>query len=146
MDFKGQFTDAATAKEFTLAGRALITLKSQKTGEHYTFRVKKTDNAERWFVSYLFGPDNESSYRYIGLIDQDGFRLTGKSALPADSLPVRAFKYAWGHIDERKVIAPNLEIWHEGKCGRCARTLTRPDSIQRGFGPECSTRITCEAA
>lgn len=26
----------------------------------------------------------------------------------------------------------------EGKCGRCARRLTTPESVQLGFGPECA--------
>ena len=27
-----------------------------------------------------------------------------------------------------------IEIWHEGKCGKCGRTLTVPDSIINGLG------------
>jgi hypothetical protein len=29
------------------------------------------------------------------------------------------------------------EFRHEGRCGRCGRTLTVPESIDSGFGPEC---------
>jgi hypothetical protein len=29
------------------------------------------------------------------------------------------------------------KIQHEGKCCRCGRTLTTPESIERGIGPEC---------
>lgn len=34
-----------------------------------------------------------------------------------------------------------VEIWHEGKCGRCGRQLTVPESIESGFGPECVKMI-----
>ena len=27
--------------------------------------------------------------------------------------------------------------WHEGRCGRCGRKLTVPESIEAGYGPEC---------
>lgn len=30
-----------------------------------------------------------------------------------------------------------VEVWHKGKCGRCNRDLTTPESIANGFGPEC---------
>jgi len=33
-----------------------------------------------------------------------------------------------------------LEIWHEGRCGRCNRKLTVPASIALGIGPECGQR------
>ncbi|MGQ4872128.1 MAG: DUF6011 domain-containing protein, partial [Candidatus Thorarchaeota archaeon] len=28
-----------------------------------------------------------------------------------------------------------VRIWHEGKCGRCGRRLTVPESIESGYGP-----------
>ena len=31
-----------------------------------------------------------------------------------------------------------FEIMHEGRCCRCNRTLTHPDSIKTGIGPECA--------
>jgi hypothetical protein len=38
---------------------------------------------------------------------------------------------------------PNfIEIWHEGRCGKCGRTLTVPDSIANGLGPECIKTIS----
>ena len=39
-----------------------------------------------------------------------------------------------------------LELWHEGQCARCARPLTDPVSIERGFGPECVKRLAEVAA
>lgn len=31
-----------------------------------------------------------------------------------------------------------LQVWHEGRCGRCGRKLTVPSSIETGLGPECA--------
>lgn len=147
-DLKGQFQDATTALDFMLSGRAILTLKSQVTGDHYTFKITKVENAERWFVSYLAGSDNENDYSYLGVIDgRDRYvRLTSKSRLSDDSAPVKTIRYAVGHITKNNQIGPGLEIWHEGCCGRCGRTLTHPESVERGFGPECIKRIMCEAA
>jgi len=30
-----------------------------------------------------------------------------------------------------------LNFFHEGKCGKCGRKLTTPESIKNGFGPTC---------
>ena len=34
-----------------------------------------------------------------------------------------------------------LEVWHEGRCGRCNRALTVPESIASGIGPECAKHV-----
>src|SRR5882672_9405186 len=35
----------------------------------------------------------------------------------------------------------HIEIWHSGSCGRCGRTLTVPESVLSGFGPECINKM-----
>lgn len=143
---------AADAHRFALAGHAVLTLKSRKTGTRYTYRVdapKVDPEAPRphhRFVSVLTGPDNTSDYAYIGLINNSAgptFRLTHKSRLTDASLPVRAFRYfcerVLAHPDAP--IPPDLEVRHEGRCGACGRMLTVPESIDRGIGPECAAKL-----
>lgn len=150
------FTSAADAREFTLAGNATITLESQKTGTHFTYRVRRaTDRytskpANRWFVSLMNGPDNESSFTYIGLLDCGArycnlyaptgpvqFRQTAKSRASADAPSVRGFVFFWNALVAGKMPC-QMTVRHEGKCGRCGRKLTVPESIDRGIGPECA--------
>jgi hypothetical protein len=40
-------------------------------------------------------------------------------------------------LNLRKFLPECIEIWHEGKCGKCGRQLTVPSSIETGIGPEC---------
>jgi hypothetical protein len=134
------FTTAADAKTYALAGHATLTLTSQRTGARYTFKINQAedDNGEPkslWFVSLLTGPDNHSDYAYLGVIN-NGFRTTAKSKFAADSIPARAFAYFWKHVDAERM-APDLEVRHEGACGRCGRKLTVDTSIDKGIGPEC---------
>ncbi len=35
-----------------------------------------------------------------------------------------------------------LEVWHEGCCGKCGRKLTDAESIARGIGPECYGKMS----
>jgi hypothetical protein len=100
----------------------------------------KGQPVRRWFVSNLNGPDNETDFAYIGLLDQRSgdieFRMTAKSRASEDAPSVRGFRYMWTHLYADNM-PPNMVIRHEGKCGRCGRTLTVPESIDRGIGPEC---------
>lgn len=64
------------AMDFILAGNATITITSVKTGERFTYKVKRAtdDGVKPWdcdkpyFVSVLTGPDNWDNYRYLGCI------------------------------------------------------------------------------
>ena len=37
------------------------------------------------------------------------------------------------------------EARHEGRCARCGRALTVPESIDSGFGPECARKVAAAA-
>lgn len=133
-------TDAA---KFILAGKATFTLRSQKTGTRYTYKVKKNEGENQpdlWFISLLSGPDNEGDYTYLGMIRNGQFLLTRASKMTSDSLPVKAFRWTWEKL-VAGVEPEQVEIWHAGKCGRCGRTLTVPESISSGYGPECIQHV-----
>lgn len=124
-------------REFMLAGKAIFTLVSTKTGARYTYRVRKAQDKDIWFVSFLRGADNTSDYSYLGIIRDQKFHLTAKSKLPADSTPVVAIQW---FVDRLLTGQPTegVEFWHAGRCARCGRLLTVPDSIASGYGPECA--------
>lgn len=148
MDFRGQFSNATDALTFMFAGDAKITIVSRASKKRYTFQIEKASQGERWFVRFLTAPD---TYEYVGTIDGEKreFRLTAKSRLTAETVAVRAFDFAYGHLNQRKQIHKQVEIWHEGICSRCGITLTVPESIARGLGPVCAKKIDrmkCEAA
>jgi hypothetical protein len=135
------FTNATDAKQYTLAGNATVTLSSQRTGARYTFKVSQAKDRDGtlkafWFVGLLAGADNESDYQYMGVIGDDGFRLTAKSKYKADSIPVRAFQFFWRFVSAEQM-PKDMEIRHAGSCGRCGRKLTVPSSIDSGLGPDC---------
>ena len=131
------------ARNFMLAGKAIFTLVSLKTGTRYTFKVvHKPANekyGESWMVSYLTGPDNWANYSYIGQIKNGTFRTTKASKLTMASAPVAGFNWAFTRINAG-LETPNMEVWHAGKCGRCGRLLTVPSSIEMGLGPECASK------
>jgi len=136
---KNQITD----KRFFEGGRATFTV-SNGRGEHYTFRINKPKRDDKgnppYFISMLTGSDNDSDYTYIGLYipQNNNVKLTSKSKFTADSKPIRVLNWAFTMIAEGKELPLGYSIQHEGRCCRCARTLTTPESIERGIGPECA--------
>lgn len=144
---RGQLT-AATFERFALAGRAVFTLRSRKTGARFTYRVEITDRAkfknlgEAWFVSVLTGPDNGQDYKYMGYVRRTPTGWELKKQKPAAASSWDALRYVFGALNAQRldVAFTNLEAWHEGRCGKCARALTVPESIESGIGPVCAGR------
>lgn len=126
-------------KQFALAGNATITLESENTNNRFTYSIKRCENREDlYFVKLLRGPNNEEDYTYIGYyIEGDKFLPNKKyKEIPKETWPasMRAIRYFFDKIDD---LPEKLHVYHEGRCGRCGRKLTTPESIKLGFGPEC---------
>jgi Family of unknown function (DUF6011) len=144
-------SSAHLARQFMLAGNATFTLKSKKTGTHFTFKVRapkdegKPDNGFR-FVSLMTGSDNESSFSYFGYFRRGVFLHGGAKAKVGHDAPgVTALRWAWAELSQDRMPG-QLEVWHAGCCGRCGRKLTHPTSLSTGFGPECVQHFEAVAA
>lgn len=146
----GLIDSAAEALAFVLGGNATFTLRSARTGTRYTFRVRRAkDNPRMLFASTLIGSDNDSDYAYLGYFttmhggqviqSYNGRPLrAGKKGNP-DDVRFKALDWLLDAL-RRGELPLTVEFWHEGRCARCARKLTDPESIARGFGPECATK------
>jgi hypothetical protein len=123
---------------FIKAGKATFTVKNDATGKRFTFRVRKAgEHKPFWFVSVLTGTDNEHSY--MGSM-KDNMQLfpTLNSKVKPDAQAWKTFSWLMAHVTS---LPSNVHIYHEGKCGRCGRTLTVPESISSGFGKECLSKV-----
>jgi hypothetical protein len=125
---------------FILGGKAFFTIRID-AGEHFTYRVSKSSPDQPHFVSVLFGPDNWRNYKFIGTIfDGDTFRINkNPGAFSADTVSVALFEMVFTGLVMNE-IPQGVEIWHAGKCGRCGKLLTDPDSIAAGIGPFCAAK------
>lgn len=149
----------ADAVAFVTAGNATVTLVSLRTGARFTYKVeaprKRTErggltrdfDANVRFVSLMNGPCNESSFGYVGFCKRDAagnwtfVHGRAKAKAGADAPSVKGF--AWFL---RNPGSDLVEIHHSGRCGKCGRKLTVPESIETGFGPECAARLNNRAA
>jgi hypothetical protein len=134
------------SEKFLLAGRALFTVSNPK-GDHYTFKVRRVESewpvgSGRMSVTYFVNVKTSGSdrpYQYIGILKTDtgDIKCTAKSAFLPGTKEYDVAKWACQSVIGAKMIPDGYHIEHAGHCGKCGRTLTDPESIQRGIGPEC---------
>jgi hypothetical protein len=129
-------------KNFIFAGNSTFTLKNPNTNKHFTYKVynpnKNKEKEDIFFVKVLTGTNNETDYSYVGYVKNDKYYhgKPNKTKIKPDSPSVLGFRYLLNNIENLK-----LEFMHEGRCGRCGRKLTHPESLENGIGPECSSII-----
>jgi hypothetical protein len=143
-------TTAEQCRQFIQAGNATLTLRSKATDARFTYKVQAPMNrdgtardlgADTRFVKVLTGADNDTSYSYLGYIRRGVFFHGGhKAKVGRDAPSAKAFAWTWRQLVQ-DALPDTVEVWHEGRCGRCARKLTVPASIASGFGPECAGRV-----
>ena len=140
------------AKAFIMAGNSTFTLLNTETLNRVTYKVTRlkdernnnTDGRVPFFVKYLNGPDNSSDFEFIGTIwDDDGvsYSHSRKSRVGENAPSAKGIKFLTRLIHDKKNLPEQFEIWHEGRCGRCGRKLTVPNSIESGYGPDCAGKI-----
>lgn len=148
------------SKEFVAAGRAIFTVSvpANFVAEHpecrdrYTFQVKrkpKTDRwPESWFVNMLAGPDNTRDYSPLGRLNPEtgAVSLVRSTQMNDRSWPVKIIRrvlacvYEVSNAKPEDILRAGFELRHEGRCGRCGRRLTVPESIDTGLGPTCAAK------
>jgi hypothetical protein len=139
---RAELRDPHVTVAFMLAGNAHVTFQSERTGTRFTYHVRLADRRPGdtrtcHFVSVLTGPDH---YDYLGCIYAGRAYAQGaKSRIPSSAKSSIAFVWVWTHLLGGKM-HPELGVWHEGRCGKCGRRLTTPESIASGIGPVCVGR------
>ena len=149
---QGKLETGATARLYALGGNATLTVVSLKTGMRFTYRIRKpaphaTEPAEvrPWWVSVLARPENDAdgSYTFIGGIKRQAANAplfywhSPRSSIGSTAPSAQAASWFFPRLLAATELR-DVEIWHEGRCGRCGRKLTVPESVAAGFGPECS--------
>lgn len=135
---------AITDPKLLTEGNAIFTVSNGK-GDHYTYRIRKPSEDTPYFAQMLTGPDNMSNYTYLGVMTATrtegqlllGLKLTAKSKMSEESKPVKVLRWALRAVTIGRTLPEGYAIQHEGRCCRCGRRLTDPDSITLGIGPEC---------
>lgn len=141
MPHAAQISDPSDVRRFATAGKARFTLVSEKTGIRFTYQVRlKKGSEDFFFVSVLTGSQNTRDYTYLGCLRAGSFIGDRQERISASAPSRQAFAWFWNRVKHNQDLS-QAECWHEGKCGRCGRALTVPESIQSGLGPVCAGRV-----
>jgi hypothetical protein len=122
------------------------TIKSGKTSQHRTFKIHTQDDKAAFapgkrVVSLLTGTENDNPEHYTGFafIDEDGIHVWEKKraeknwGIYADMLWTLSLDGAHSKWADK-----GYTMMMSGRCIRCNRLLTTPDSIKSGIGPICA--------
>lgn len=129
-------------KSFFVGGNATFSVKGPE--RHYTFKITTPPWNENLRSAFLLsGPDNTSDYVYLGMVNKEtgAFRLTEKSKMTLDTVPVKVLVWILKHAFTDGLIPDGYAVNHDGNCGCCGRPLTVPLSVERGIGPDCWARL-----
>lgn len=134
----GHKLDNSSALKFIFAGNSSSTFINSSTQNRFTYSVRQKKDSSIFFVSVLTSPD---IYTYIGLVIEGQFIHGKKSVISSGAQSVKVFNYVIERLKANR-LPDFVEVWHEGRCGKCGRKLTVPTSIANGIGPECINSIS----
>lgn len=134
------------ALRFVLAGKCEFTMVSGKTGAKIEYKLQKkaSTKAGLEFI-YFLNTKIGSDYVYCGILSYDEsvgefkFFKGQKGRLDNEHINVKSLLFVLNNLN-KGITNLNIRIYHVGKCGRCSKKLTTPESIMTGLGPECSKK------
>lgn len=133
------------ALDYIMGGNSIFTL---VVGEkRYTYKILERINGfgqQFYSVMVLVGPDNVNNYRrFARIMEIDGMpklELVSKTTNYIEYFEyIKMLYYGLLFQDYSKI--STWQVWHTGRCSRCGRLLTVPESIENGIGPECANKI-----
>lgn len=129
------------------------TLVSKKTGNHITVEIKTVLPTSSWRqgrgrrILKIRAGSSLVNVGFLGenglySLDRDGNEVAGpfRKFTNEHSGLVKPALYAVKVLAEGQTDTPECEVEESQTCRVCNRTLTNPESIQTGIGPECARK------
>lgn len=147
LSYRAGFIAQDKAFKFMLAGKSEFILHSTKTNGDFKFKLDKKDskyNAGE-FVYFVFLKMGRTD-QYAGVMrfnpNSSEFEFKEKDGGPvkANSIEIRSLMFVINKLYREEAVQ-YLEVYHVGKCGKCGKKLTTPESILTGLGPSCSKSL-----
>lgn len=131
-------------RQYLYGGKGIVTLQSP-SGIHHTYMFARPQEFEAFpddviFIYAVHSEKNSHKLFYVGMIENDVFRLTRHSRFGPHTEIVRGAKYIMKMMHNPNLNTP-MKLYHQGTCGVCGRALTSLTSIRCGVGPKCRKRV-----
>lgn len=137
-------TDVDEGRMLCVSGSLTATVSSRATGKHMTVRLRCSRRDENGRVRWPTVPFAEASHIFVDDFDGEeiaryepaaGVMRWGSRVTPAAQWTVAALLRYLAGADDKLVRQAELAV--VSHCRRCGRDLTDPESIERGYGPDC---------
>ena len=145
-------TDNSVKSHYTLIGEVqgseYLARGEKQELRDLALALKKTSKPTTWlsthpeFMKRLWGGgslSNAQEYRKQQALRDHGVDQ-GWRKVQGDKARLDGLPWLMARLQSGKGLPETVEVWHEGRCCRCARRLTVPESIILGLGPACATR------
>jgi hypothetical protein len=141
------------ALKFMLAGQAEFKIVSGKTGKELYYKLIKRRAAGKYdengneFVYWVTGGEKSDELKYLGTIyfdknsDKFSFARGINGNENSNSTIVKAIIYVLNKVYQGKYDT-DVELYHNGTCGRCNRQLTDIQSILTGIDYDCVRKVS----
>ena len=124
-------------EKFLFAGDCWFTLQSKRTNRYFTYNIYKKGTSSIWFLKVR---DIKNTI-YSGYIRKtgNGYKYFHGIDVPIGKGDIRIVAFMWflEHMNDKDILS-KISIRHIGKCCKCGKALTDPQSINLGAGPYCA--------
>ena len=127
---------------FIHGGKGVCTLEAP-FGVKHTYAFMKPMDCEAFpdDVVFVYAVHEEKRF-YIGMIEQNKFRLTRNSRfLPDNEITKGAAYIARMAVESDLTQRTPMMLYHNGRCARCGRLLTDDGALKVGFGKKCLKHV-----
>lgn len=138
-----QILDINNAVDFFYGGKAEFVIQSKETAKSFSYSVYglDTDSGKIYFVCAIL---NQRRIFIGSIFNKKEFKFSTKAYtenITANSLVVKSFKWLFEVLKYKSIQHfHKIKFYHTGKCGKCGRILTNPESIKIGIGPVCVSK------
>ena len=140
MNDKYELVGSTNIWRYLHGGHAVVTLLSPSNiYKTYSFEKPRHDEFPNLTLFVYCRLDN-GSWAYVGMLENDKFRLTRASKFRYSDNIVKGVNYIVKLMNSQIFNSP-IKFYHSSKCSVCGRQLTTPESITKGIGPKCLKHV-----
>lgn len=138
-----QFTSSEDIRNYIYGGRGIMKLVSPSGNSHHYMFQKPTENAA--FpddVIFVYAVHEQTTKFYIGMIEDNQFRLTRNSRFLPDTDIVKGAFFIMNMMKSQHLVdTTKMELYHMGVCARCGRKLESEKALKYGIGRRCMQKL-----
>lgn len=134
-----RLTSCEDIRNYIYGGRGIVKLESP-SGDYHFYMFEKPVETDVFpeDVIFVYAIHEQEKKFYLGMIEDDKFRLTRHSRFLPDTDIVKGAYFIMKMMKSQQLIDNTpMRIYHTGICARCGRKLESPDALKYGIGRKC---------